>query len=990
MKEANLSDTKIRDRNRQRVNGWGWLRSLNLRPEESERTFLMFASYTLTSVGVLWFEVSVAALFLGEYGAESLPWIYLASAGMGIGLGSIYSWMQRVLPLHRVLVLSAVLVALPLLLFWLGLSPIVLGGAVVFLMRLWLEAIYAVNELNTTIAANQLFTIWEIKRTYPFVSSGILVADVLSGLSLPFLQAWVGLSNVILLACLMLLLGAGILYYVTRVYRKAFPDFSRRRFREKAPDYTTRLQGALQQYVVLVFAFFILLQVLALLLDFQYLSQLEQRPNASVEEIAAFLAVFSAVLGFFELITQWFVSGRAIQRLGIFGIAILPPVLIAGLSLITLSGTISLFVGVMGLKFFDELLRYTLVAGTGPILFHPIPSGSRSRIQSIVRGIAEPLATGVIGIAMLITIYLLRHLTSGSIANFQSLIFLVYTVLFALIWLFAVLKLRSKYVEVLVLSADRGQLSSVSEMELPVFRRNVAETLNRAVSEEEKQSCVELLTQIDPKNASEVLAPLLLKLSPARQHQSLEAMLRYPSPAYLGQVRSLISKPLISQPLVPEVYAVALRYIWLTEPDPDIDQLRDYLKPETDPVVRGTAASLMLRRGDPQQKAEATETLRRMLTHKRERERVMGCRALGEAEYLQSLRLYIEPLLQDESLRVRCAMLEAIAATHSEDYYPALLQGLHYKSTRNAAKQALERLENEAIPLLLDLAEDVYKPEVVRANAWMTIGQIATPEALEILVARLMTAWGWNRYMLLRTLMKLPPETAVMTVDQSMGRSGVETLINQELQFLAHVYASLLDFDPQLVDSEEANLLRHALRDSEADAIERLFLLMRLMYDSNKIQAAAFNWRSGSRDSVGRGLEILDNTLDLQNKQALLAILDRQSESEKLQSLAEIYTYSPLSPNQRLRSLVDLRHFLSDWALACCFHLSRQMRWSLTSDQLLICLRYPTGFVREAVLVYLKQVSPATLPDLLPLMQNDPNPLVARQVQEMMAELSLI
>ena len=981
MREANLSDTKIRDRNRQRVNGWDWLRSLNLRPEESERTFLMFASYTLTSIGVLWFEVSVAALFLGEYGAESLPWIYLASAGMGTGLGFIYSWLQRVLPLHRVLVLSAVLVALPLLLFWLGMNPILLGGGVVFLMRLWLEAIYAVNELNTTIAANQLFTIWEIKRTYPFVSSGILVADVLSGLSLPFLQAWVGLSNVILLACLMLFLGAGILYYVTRVYRQAFPDFSRRRFREKAPNYKTRLQGSLRQYVVLVFAFFILLQVLALLLDFQYLSQLERRPNASVEEIADFLAVFSAILGFFELLTQWFVSGRAIQRLGVFGIAILPPALIAGLSLITLSGTISLFIGVMGLKFFDELLRYTLVAGTGPILFHPIPDGSRSRIQSIVRGIAEPLATGVIGILMLVTIKLVRHLSIASIADFQSLIFLVYTVLFALVWLFAVLKLRSKYVEVLVLSADRGQLSSVSEMELPVFRRNVAETLNRAVSEEEKKSCVELLTQIDLKNASEVLAPLLPKLSPARQHQSLEAMLRHPSPTYLRQVRSLISRS-----LMPEVYAVALRYIWLTEPDPDINQLRDYLKPEVDPVVRGTAASLMLRRGDSQQKAEATETLRRMLTHKRERERVMGCRALGEADYLQSLRLYIEPLLQDESLRVRCAMLEAIAATHSEAYYPALLKGLHYKSTRNAAKQALERLENEAIPLLLDLAEDVYKPEIVRANAWMTIGQIATPEALEILVARLMTAWGWSRYMLLRTLMKLPPETAVAMVDQLMGRSGVETLIDQELQFLAHVYASLLDFDPELVNSEEANLLRHALRDSEADAIERLFLLMRLMYDSNKIQAAAFNWRSGSRDNVGRGLEILDNTLDLQNKQALLSILDRQPESAKLQSLAEVYTYSPLPPNQRLRSLVDLRHFLSDWALACCFHLSRQMRWSLTPEQLLVCLRYPTGFVREAVLVYLHQVSPTTLQDLLPLLKDDPNPLVARQVQEMMAE----
>ncbi|WP_416672346.1 hypothetical protein [Egbenema bharatensis] len=209
--------------------GRQWLRWLNLRPEESERTFLMFAFYTLSSVGILWLEVSVAALFLGEYGARSLPWIYMASAGIGTGIGVVYSWMQRVLPLHRVLVLTAILMAVPLLLFRVGMHPALMGGYTVFLMRLWMEAIYVINELNTSITANQLFTIREIKRTYPLISSGILAADVLSGLSLPFLRGLVGLPNVILLACVMLLLGAAILLYLTKTYRPFFPDFSRRR-----------------------------------------------------------------------------------------------------------------------------------------------------------------------------------------------------------------------------------------------------------------------------------------------------------------------------------------------------------------------------------------------------------------------------------------------------------------------------------------------------------------------------------------------------------------------------------------------------------------------------------------------------------------------------------------------------------------------------------------------------------------------------------------
>ena len=41
------------------------------------------------------------------------------------------------------------------------LQAAVLGGYTIFLARLWLEAIHVVNELNTSITANQLFTVHE-------------------------------------------------------------------------------------------------------------------------------------------------------------------------------------------------------------------------------------------------------------------------------------------------------------------------------------------------------------------------------------------------------------------------------------------------------------------------------------------------------------------------------------------------------------------------------------------------------------------------------------------------------------------------------------------------------------------------------------------------------------------------------------------------------------------------------------------------------------
>lgn len=963
------------------------LRWVNLRPEESERTFLMFAFYTATSIGLVWLEASAIALFLERYKAEGLPWIYIASAGIGSGLGFLYSQMQRLLPLRQVIVIIALLMAAPLLLFRLGLGgDAFLIGVTIFLMRLWLEAIYILNDLNTSITANQLFNIREIKRTYPLISSGILVADVISGFSLTLLIPLFGLENIVLLACLMMTLGAGILFYLSQSYQQAFPDSLRRRSQENQPDLNTRrLRGPLRRYVVLLFSFFIMAQVLFLLVDFQFLSQLEYQKSG--REIAIFLGFFNGILGVFELATQWLASSRVIERVGVFAAAMLLPMVIALLGFSSMTSLLPLFGGLVMLKFLDELLHYTLFASIGPVLFQPIPDSMRGRLQAVVRGIAEPLATGVTGLGVLGIVGGFKRagfrLQLPDRVSAPQVVLLAVIVMLSILWFLTIWLLRSRYLDLLVESAERGQLS-VSDVDLRALKRAVIEALDRPGTEADKSSCIELLSYIDPKNVGEVLSPLLLSLPPGLQRQGLEAMLDYPNPAYLDAVRVLLE-----QSSSPEVLAVTLRYIWLTEAEPDVGQLRPYLKQEIDPVVRGTAASLMLRRGTPQQKAEATNTLRRMITHKRERERVMGCRALGEAVYMQALRLYIPNLLQDESLRVRCALLEAIAATHLEEYYPSLLRGLHYKSTREAAMQALIRLENEAIPMLVKLAEDIHKPDLIRTHAWTAIGQIGTLEALDVLVSHLMTAWGSTRRSVLRILLKLPQERGIDAVLDRLGRSGVEMLINQELMFMGQVYAALLDLDPEGLRSREADLLYKALQDLQADATERLFLLMKLLYPASAIQAAAFNLQSNSRESMARGLEILDNTLDIPTKRALLSILDRNSELEKLQSLSELVIYEPLSPSQRLRYLLELRHFLSDWSLACCFHLARRFRWSFTAEQTLACLRHPTGFVREAVLAYLRIASPRALLELLPMMQDDPDRLVASQVRQMMVELGL-
>jgi hypothetical protein len=985
------------------------LQWVNLRPEESDRTWLMFAFYTVTSVGLRWSEDSSVALFLDEYGAKYLPWIYIASAVTGSGLVYIYSWLQRIFPLRWVIVAIAPCMFLPMILLRLGLHVEHFQVFTVFLLRLWVDAFYVLNDLNTSIAANQLFNIREIKRAYPLISSGILVADILSGFSLPFLLLFVGLDNIIIpIAGGFIVFGAVILWYLSHNYRQAFPN-TPEKLTSKVPGTKRRhLTGPLKRYALLLFAFFCLLQIIGILIDFQYLTQLKLKYND--KEIASFLGIFGGVAGLFELGMQLFISSRVLEKFGVFvSVATLPttvliliPLTIPLLGLFPVDQAQSFFWGLVILKFLDEILRYTFVVSSGPLLFQPIPDKIRSHLQTLAGGIAEAFGSGIAGVVILVTLGLTAWIVPMSIHNS---VLVVETLIACIICLVVIWFLRSHYVDLLVVSAGRGQLSG-ADVDLPAFKKAVIKTLGEKGSDTDKRSCIELLSQIDPQGATDILAPLLVKLSPDLQQPSLEVMLsKGANPAYLTEVQALLQYP----KLPPEVFALALRYVWLAEANPDLSKLEQYLQPQQHSLIRATAAALLLRQGNTIQKVAATKTLRRMLTHKQERERMHGVRALKEAVYLHELRIHIPNLLQDESLRVRCAVLEMIAAINLEEYYSALLGGLYYKSTRYIAIGALVSLENETLPMLVEFAICIYKPEVVRMHAWRTIGQIPTLEAMDTLWQHLETSKGTTRGHVLRTLLKRHQQEEISSL--LVGRlheSKVEKLIDEELEFLGEIYAAYIDFKTQgevyanyieFKTRENLNnyqssrkvitileLLKKSLLELEIDVKERLLLLLKLIYPADKIQAAAFNLRSDLPTNLGRGLEILEHTVDLGCKSVLLHILDKQSPEEKLLKLLEagITKYEQMVVSERTRRLLGHENLLSDWCLACCFHFAQVACIRLASSQILVSLRHPTGFVREAAIAYLHVASRNVLLKILPQLQNDSHPLVIAQVKGLM------
>ena len=750
-----------------------FLKIINLRPDEAERTLLMFLFYGTTSIGAVWLEYSSSTLFLEAYKAENLTWVYIATAFVVTAFGIFYSWLQKLFPLRWVMLGISLLLALPLPLAWMGLlqKGTWVYMAAVFGIRLWVEGIYVLSNINNDIAANQLFNIREIKRAFPLITTGIIVAEIVGGFSYPFLVSWGGAANMTLATCLMLFIGSCVLFYLSTRYKQAFPN-SVYSNSEDSEISTRSLKGNLRKYVWLLFGFFIAAQILFFMIEFQYQTQLEIHLKTE-QAIGSFLGIFGGIMGVFKLALQLFGSSRIIERIGVFFAVLMPPIgiIITG----TLAGfaPFGLLIGFVVLKFFDELFRFTIVAATAPTLFQALPDQFRSQIQSFVRGIADPLATGGAGVLIWVIseIFKQRGVNSAIFSQW----FAAVIVMVAVIWVVIIWLLRRGYLELLIQSVERGQLSLMT-VDTREMRRAVSESMTRAETQIEQSVCIELLTQIAPQAVGESLAPMLSQMTPDLQAQSVEAMLENPESKYLPYIREVMQSPQAS----PQVQALCLRYVLLAdEKKRDIDSLRKYLGAEQNPIIRSTAVALMMRLGDSSQVAEATNTLRHMITSSSQPERVLGCRALAEAAFMQSLRFYVPQLLKDPSIEVRCALLRAIASTRASEYFPSVIRGLHYKATRKAAHEALVTLGDDAISSLIELAYSDRSPDNAKIRAWDILGEIGSQSSISVLASNLPKSWGKHRRQILRTLIRIPQERGIEALLELSGRSGIESMVIQ-------------------------------------------------------------------------------------------------------------------------------------------------------------------------------------------------------------------
>ncbi|MEP6985396.1 MAG: hypothetical protein ABI970_07355, partial [Chloroflexota bacterium] len=301
-----------------------WLPStIDIRPGESRLVNLLLLHSFLIGINkVLLLSVSTA-LFLTEFGANTLPYIYIATAVANVSIGFMYTWLGKRISFVHLLISNLVFQFALVAVFWIlfGLTnaqwPII--GFMIAFELLWL-----LTNLEFWSLSARIFNIQQGKRLFGVIGAGDTIASIIGGFSVPLIVGLIGTRNLLLPALVSIVGSIAVIVVINRQFSDRLSVQQDLHTGDEPSE--RQASGRKNRYILLIFAFACMATISYYFLDNAFYSFTEfQFP--SNDSLTSFLGIYFAFVALAQLIVQTFFNARIINRLGITTAIILVPVI---------------------------------------------------------------------------------------------------------------------------------------------------------------------------------------------------------------------------------------------------------------------------------------------------------------------------------------------------------------------------------------------------------------------------------------------------------------------------------------------------------------------------------------------------------------------------------------------------------------------------------------------------------------------------------------
>ena len=383
---------------------------LDIRPGEWTMATLMFLNLLLVISTFAVVKPARSSLFLQQWGASNLPWVYIATVFLAGLVAAIQAKLYGQYSILKVQVVIYLFFISNLVFFWWALRLEAVWVSAAFF--LWTN-IFTVT-LNTLfwILANNFYNSREAKRLYGFINSGGTIGGIASGFAVAALVGTIGTEN-LLLVCAGIL---GICIFLVLLIRHQGSD----RFNAQEYSYVEEAKNPNQvepdrepvssqglfgsRYPKYIAAALGVALIVSTIIDFQFNVVVEQAYPLK-DAKTAFFSSFFAWINVLTFVLQFILTGTLLRRAGIgVTLLILPITMLMGSAFFPMYPVLA---AAIFLRISESSLRYSIEQSTRDLLYLPIPRLVMKKLKSFVDVFIQRAAKGAGSILILILTSLL-------------------------------------------------------------------------------------------------------------------------------------------------------------------------------------------------------------------------------------------------------------------------------------------------------------------------------------------------------------------------------------------------------------------------------------------------------------------------------------------------------------------------------------------------------------------------------------------------------
>lgn len=871
-----------------------------IRRGERREAWLFFAYFFVLACSQYAVKSVRQATFVDSWGAEQLPWVYLALAVVSFPVLLLYTRAANRYRLHRIIIGFCIVHGLILVAFFELLALPSRWVPVAF--YLWSTVGFGVAVSQLWSYAGTVFDARQARRLFAFVGAGGLLGGIPGGLIARMVSGRWGTYSTLLISGVLFVSVAAIVLLIERGRPVTVSVAARPRALRSIDDARGGFRTILGSKLLEMIALMLLLTMMAAqMVDLQF-NWAIQSATQGLDHRTSVYGGFFSVMGLVGFLFQIVFTRRLHRGLGVGASMRVLPVTVAMTTVILIAAVgfvPGIIVGAAWLmKLGEGGLRHSVDQATRELLFLPVPPKLRRRGKAFIDVFVQRFGKGVAAV-------LLLPVSFGWI-GMQHVA--VMTLVVVLVWLVIAESTRREYV-----GAFRQGLKSGNVVDPePVDLENVASlsTLIQGLGSSDARTVIHSLDLLADHGMGRLVTPLLMHHDdPGVRSRTVDV---------LASEQRQDTIPVIEQAIAdrdPVVRRKAIEAL-ATLKQRDAAVMMEERLQDSDPRMRAAAVAFVLNLGRPEAKERARSVLEALLRDPDWRVRREGVKALGYLDEEMGEELLIQVFYDAERMVVR----EAIRSARQRQKrghrcalsIPVLIALMGDRGFKHEAREAIVAHGDRAVDSLVMFMNSPDEQIWVRRAIPKTMARMGGPRAVQALMDNLEVGDSLLRSKVIESLATLRRRNRFLKIsrDQVKGQIRQETI--RYLESLADLATVSALHHLQLVGpharwkcgGRTPTLLQQFLARRMHQCVDNVFHLLELIHKPDDIRAAARSLQSRDSAMVARALEYLDNRLHGSVRKDVFSVIEDLPVLEKVRNGIQQYDCAAQCPEEMMVRLL--------------------------------------------------------------------------------------